>query len=77
MPTSVILFAQYDGAINAGDFAPLDFITAPAGHVPDSVSQSGANGLQLFRSSGWTGQTLLAYSGSAPGVLTPDTHPIT
>jgi hypothetical protein len=67
----------YSGGVDANDFALGDFFSQPSNQNPSSISQDGPEGLQLMFSGDVSADTSIDYTGSAPGVLSPDTIAIT
>jgi hypothetical protein len=67
----------YNGGIDANVFNPGDFSSEPSGSTPDTVIQDGPNGLQLMFTPDISSDSTVDYTGTAAGILTPDTVAIT
>jgi hypothetical protein len=69
-----IVIATYTGSIDATNFANGDFTSQPSGAASVAILQDSPNSLEIdFNPATITGDTFIQYSGTTPGVLTPQT----
>lgn len=71
-----VVDVNYSGTVTAAAFSQLNFALLPELANPDSIAQRGPTGLRLQFSFAVDDQTDLEYTGSVPGVETPQTIPI-
>lgn len=61
----------FSGPVTDTDYIASDFATSPTITEPDTITQSGANGLLLVFLIDLHTQEFLRYVGNVPGVVTP------
>lgn len=71
------VFVDYSGNVTASTFLTTDFHTQTSDTEPDEIVQDGANGLRLNFNGDISGDTLLEYSGTTSGVLSPQAIELT
>jgi len=71
------LLVAFSAEINSADFNTTDFATFPNGVTLATISQPAADTLELDYSSSLEDETALDYTGSVPGILTPQHVDIT
>lgn len=67
--------ASYNQDVSALTFTAASFTTTPDGRTPTSVTPTGGDTIRLDYGLTVTDQTDLSYSGTDPGLLSPDTIP--
>jgi hypothetical protein len=68
-----VAIGTWNAPVSEPDFDPSDFVSSPSNEFGTSLSQSGANGIEVTFSGDVSTDTDFQYTGNTPGVLTPDT----
>jgi hypothetical protein len=68
---SETVIVTYDSSVTATGFDAAAFESEPSGETGVSVSQLSANELTLNMSGSVTGDATLVYTGTKPGITTP------
>jgi len=71
------ILVSFSANVNAGDFDPTDFTTQPSNATGTVFGAAGANYINTYFDHDITADTTITYNGTAPGVQSPDVHPIT
>lgn len=74
---TVSVHAVWSAPVTDTDFVGSDFETLPGNITIATITQDGANGLLLEFVAPVTLEATLSYTGSAPGIITPDSIALT
>ena len=72
-PTALELDVTFSSDVNSADFVNGDWLTVPGSKVPIAMTQIDTNQIELTFPTTIAAQTSLTYSGTAPGVISPQT----
>jgi len=71
--TTLLIDLTYQSSVAAGSFAAASFVSNPSAFVAQTVAQVSSRVIRISFLGSIAADTSLTYSGTVPGILTPQT----